>query len=85
MKKFLFIGDKFNHIAMSNNNFNLTSLLSLMCLIKLINFIKKKLNLSNQTTFFSIILISIIFKFNGFAKTIFMDMYFISLYHFHIS
>lgn len=55
-EKISFIGDSLNHIAMSNNNFNLTSLLSLMCLIKLINFIKKKINLSNQTTFFSIIL-----------------------------
>lgn len=55
-EKISFIGDSLNHIAMSNNNFNLTSLLSLMCLIKLINFIKKEINLSNQITFYSIIL-----------------------------
>ena len=55
-EKISFIGDSLNHIALSNNNFNLTSLLNLMCLIKLINFIKKEINLSNQVTFYSIIL-----------------------------
>ena len=55
-EKISFIGDSLNHIAISNNNFNLTSLLNLMCLIKLINFIKREINLSNQVTFFSTIL-----------------------------
>lgn len=55
-EKISFIGDSLNHIAMSNNNFNLTSLLSLMCLIKLINLIKKEINLSNRITFYSILL-----------------------------
>lgn len=55
-EKISFIGDSLNHIAMSNNNFNLTSLLSWMCLLKLINLIKREINLSNQITFYSIIL-----------------------------
>lgn len=55
-EKISFIGDSLNHIAFSNNNLNLTSVLNLACLLKLINLIKKKLNSNLRLSFISIIL-----------------------------